>query len=218
MRLSSSLLKSCIATMAFHSYGYMAEENEALSGLGSAVLVCPLLSRTLVYFSLAPHFFVLITTPPLSMWKTAAMVTAAVPEPEGKTHGRSRSRFIDVFHSPGCSLRSSRHSKVEKKKERHAPDSISFHNPSSCDVEEPKRSAKKVKRFHSEGWDGIFFLLLKKNKTTKTPRRISAPGCQRHNAYCPTSCVDVSFWNILVSIQPGTAAVNTNTLFAILCK
>lgn len=156
MRLSSSLLKSCIATMAFPSYGYMAEENKALSGLGCAVLVCRLLSRTLVYFSLAPHFFVLITPPP-SMWKTAAMATAAVPEPEGKTHGRSRSRFMDVFHSPGCSLRSSRHSKVEKKKKRHAPDSISFHIPSSCDVEEPRRSAKKVKRFHSEGWDGIFF-------------------------------------------------------------
>lgn len=115
MRLSSSLLKSCIATMAFPSYGYMAEENKALSGLGCAVLVCRLLSRTLVYFSLAPHFFVLITPPP-SMWKTAAMATVAVPEPEGKTHGRSRSRFIDVFHSPGCSLRSSRRSKVEKKK------------------------------------------------------------------------------------------------------
>lgn len=115
MRLSSSLLKSCIATMALPSYGYMAEENEALSGLGCAVLVCRLLSRTLVYFSLAPHFFVLITTTP-SMWQTAAMARAAVPEPEGKTHGRSRSRFIDAFHSPGCSLRSSRHSKVEKKK------------------------------------------------------------------------------------------------------
>lgn len=175
-------------------------------------------SRTLVYFSLASHFFVLITTPP-SSWKTA------VPELDGKTHGCSRSRFIDVFHSPGCSLRSSRHSKVEeKKKKRHAPESISFHIPSSCDVEEPKMSAKKSEElsFGGLGWD--FFLLKKKKEkqiektTTKTPRRISAPGCQRHNAFCPTSCVDVSFWNILVNIQPGTAAVNTNTLFAILCK
>lgn len=119
MRLSSSLLKSCIATTAFPSYGYVAEENKGLSGLGCAVLVRRLLSRTLVYFSLAPHFFVPITTPPPpSTRKTAAMATAAVPEPVGKTHGRSRSRFIDVFHSPGCSLRSSRHSKVEKKKKR----------------------------------------------------------------------------------------------------
>lgn len=57
----------------------------------------------------------------------------AVLELEGKTRRHSPSRFIDIFPSPQRSLRASRHSKG-RKKERHAPENISFHIPSSCDV------------------------------------------------------------------------------------
>lgn len=229
MRLSSSLLKSCIATMAFPSYGYMAEENKALSGLGCAVLVCRLLSHAgrgcVSHVSL---FFTRFTF--LCSDHDSAVVVEDGGDGDGGSSraGRKDSRmFAEPFHWRLSFTRMFFEIKQtlkggRKKKKRHAPESISFHIPSSCDVEEPKMSAKNSEElsFGGLGWD--FFLLKKKKKiektTTKTPRRISAPGCQRHNAFCPTSCVDVSFWNILVNIQPGTAAVNTNTLFAILCK
>lgn len=57
----------------------------------------------------------------------------------------------------------------KKKKKDTLRMAIEFHIPSSCDVEEPKRSATKVKSFHWEGWDGIFFLLKKNNKQPKHP-------------------------------------------------
>lgn len=113
-------------------------------------------SRTLVYFSLASHFFVLITTLP-SSWKTAA-----VPELDGKTHGCSRSRFIDVFHSPGCSLRSSRHSKVEEKKKKDTlrrAFHFTFHQAVMWRSQRWVQKKSEELSFGGLGWD--FFLLKK---------------------------------------------------------
>lgn len=142
------------------------------------------LTRYSIFHSLHISLFRSWTAP--SLWKMAAMAIVAVPELEGKD---SR-MFADLFHWHLSFTQMFFEIKqtLEGGKKKHPPESISFHIPSSCDVEELKMNAKKVKGFHSEGWDGIFFFKKNNNNnntttTTKTHRKISAPGCQRHNAF-----------------------------------
>lgn len=211
--------------MAFPSYGYMAEENKALSGLGCAVLVCRLLSHAgggcVSHVSL---FFTRFT------FLCSDHDSAVVVEDGSSRAGRKDSRmFAEPFHWRLSFTRmffeikqTLKGGRKKKKKTRSGEHFISHSIKLWCGGAKDE-CKKKWRAFIRRVGMGFFSSQKKKEKqiektTTKTPRRISAPGCQRHNAFCPTSCVDVSFWNILVNIQPGTAAVNTNTLFAILCK